>query len=150
MQPMQKMAQMPTQGQPSYMNTVPVGQPIPQGVMNQLPPQTRALAQIYQHNPQDARVMHLDPAMFGYAADNSGAGMRMPTPHAPQIHGSIGQQHGMASNYSTPIQGRQSPGFIPVQGSGFGPVGHLNGVQGASYNPIQASNYNPQQAQITF
>ena len=47
-------------------------------------------------------------------------------PQMPQLHGQIGQQHGMASNYSTPIQGRQNPGFIPMQNSGVGMVG--NGI----------------------
>lgn len=55
----------------------PVGQPIPQGMMDSFSPQTRALAQIYQQNPSDPRVMHLDPKMFGYRPDNQ-PNMQMP------------------------------------------------------------------------
>lgn len=66
----------------------------------------------------------------------------------PQIQGQIGQQHGMASNYATPIQGRQNPGFIPVQGSrGVMPI--QGGMSPQPFN-VQSGNYNPQQAQITF
>lgn len=57
-----------TQAQMQQM--IPVGQPIPQAFMDSYSPHTRMLAQIYQHNPADPRVMHLDPKMFGYAPDN--------------------------------------------------------------------------------
>ena len=58
---------------------IPVGQSIPQSFMDSYNPQTKALAQIYNQNPQDARVAHLDPKMFGYAPDNTANAQVRPT-----------------------------------------------------------------------
>lgn len=103
-----------TYSQAQQQQMTPVGQPIPQDMMNSFSPQTRQLAQIYQNNPMDPRVMHLDPKMFGYQPDNT-----VPAMHQPlTLSGNFGQQYG---NYSQGmnIQGAQNPGLIPVQGSQF-------------------------------
>lgn len=94
---------------------IPVGQPIPQQMMNSFSPHVRQLAQIYQRNPMDPRVSHIDPKIFGYAPDNT-ARPAAPTFTLPQVSG-MQPQYGMASNFSTPIQGTQNPGLIPLQGS---------------------------------
>lgn len=79
---------------------IPVGQPIPKAFMDSFSPQTRALAQIYQNNPQDPRVAHLDPKMFGYAPDNT---MMHPAVQAMLLH-------------SLNRPGLQMPGNLPFGG----------------------------------
>jgi hypothetical protein len=92
----------------------PIGHPIPQNMMDSFSPQTRQLAQIYQSNPMDSRVLHLDPKMFGYKPDNAA----VPAPHfSAQQMGGMQPQYGMGSNFATPIQGIQNAGLTPLQGS---------------------------------
>lgn len=76
--------------------------------------------------PMQARtLMPLMPQM-----PPRGANIVMPTvaPHQMQQFSqpqafSMQPQYGQASNYSTPVQGTQNPGFIPFQGSqGVGPM----------------------------
>lgn len=58
---------------------IPVGQGLTPENIAALSPDIQPLAQIYNANPQDPRVAHLDPAMFGYAPDNTVAA---PAPQA--------------------------------------------------------------------
>jgi hypothetical protein len=55
--------------QAAQQSQIPVGQPLTQQNISHLPPQVQQLAQIYNQNPQDPRVAHIDPAIFGYAPD---------------------------------------------------------------------------------
>lgn len=52
---------------------VPVGQQMTPQHIASLPQNIQGLAQIYNQNPMDPRVAHIDPAQFGYAPDNTGA-----------------------------------------------------------------------------
>lgn len=54
-----------------WQNQVPVGQTLSAQDIQKLPQNVQPLAQIYAQNPQDPRVAHIDPAIFGYAPDNS-------------------------------------------------------------------------------
>lgn len=99
--------------------TIPVGQKIPQNFMDSYSPQTRVLAQIYNQNPMDPRVAHIDPAMFGYAADNTARSLSpLPPQHMPKLPNSL--------------QGGQfNPGYIPLQNSGQGGPGYAANLQPA-------------------
>lgn len=66
---------------------IPVGQAMSPQDISRLAPQIQPLAQIYNQNPQDPRVMHLDPAMFGYAADTAAR-----PPQAPSFASQAPQQ----------------------------------------------------------
>jgi len=59
------------QEKPQWQNRVPVGQALSKDDIARLPQQSRELAQVYNQNPEDERVASLDPAMFGYAADQA-------------------------------------------------------------------------------
>ena len=81
----------PTQ---SWQNRVPVGTQLTQQDISRLPQQNQALAQIYNANPQDPRVSHMDPAQFGYAPDQQVA------PPAGQIrYPRVNPQTGYSSMY---------------------------------------------------
>ena len=54
---------------PSPNGQIPVGQPLTQQNINALPQNIQGMAQIYNQNPMDPRVAHVDPAIFGYAPD---------------------------------------------------------------------------------
>lgn len=131
--PMAQMAQRAVQPQqqgysPSQQHQmIPVGQPIPQDFMNSFSPQTRALAQIYQSNPMDPRVAHLDPAMFGYAPDKTVSGF-----------GSLPPQK--MPNLPNALQGGpDNPGYIPFQNGGFGAPGAFQ-LQGGQDLQLQSGN----------
>ena len=55
---------------------IPVGQAMTPENIAGLPAQVQPLAQIYNANPQDPRVAGVDPAMFGYAPDETVAPMK--------------------------------------------------------------------------
>ena len=68
--------------------------------------------------------------------------------HLPlPIRGQVMQRHGVQSNYATPIQGLQNPGYTPMQG---GNLNYRSAPQPATFNPIQNSNANLQKATIRF
>lgn len=58
---------------PNMQPMTPVGSPLSQQSISRLDPQTQALARIYNQNPRDPRVAHIDPAVFGYAPDDTTA-----------------------------------------------------------------------------
>lgn len=70
--------------QPQSQAGVPVGQALTPENIAALPSNVQGLAQIYNTNPQDPRVAHLDPAMFGYAPDNT---VSAPKPYVSPIMG---------------------------------------------------------------
>jgi len=55
---------------------IPVGQSLTPENIAALSPDVQGLAQIYNTNPQDPRVAGVDPAMFGYAPDETVAPMK--------------------------------------------------------------------------
>lgn len=100
---------------PQQLSMAQKAQPIQPGQLyaHQAPQQqlgnNTVAAQLYAHNPMDPRVMHMDPAQFGYPADNSG--MRLAV--APNAY---------RANLGVPYGGLQqgnayNPGYTPVQGS---------------------------------
>lgn len=94
------------------------GDPLPGQSYNShmaMTPQTRQLAQIYSQNPQDPRVAHLDPAMFGYGPDPT---VRPVSNQPINITGNLGQQYG-GYTQGIGIQGTQNPGYIPMQDSQY-------------------------------
>lgn len=84
---------------------IPVGQSLSNQDISKLSPQIQGLAQIYNQNPQDPRVAHLDPAIFGYAPDN--------TVRSPQ---------------QTPFNSAQQRGYILPQGQSQSPQPSQYGI----------------------
>lgn len=54
-----------------WQDKIPVGTSLAPQDIQRLPQNVQGLAQVYNQNPQDPRVAHIDPAMFGYKADNT-------------------------------------------------------------------------------
>lgn len=97
---------------------VPVGQTLSQQDIGRLSPQTQQFAQIYNQNPQDPRVAHIDPSIFGYAPDN--------TSSSPiQV-----SKYPSGQNFNPQGNG-VNPGYIPFQNSGFGGPGYAANLQPA-------------------
>lgn len=59
----------PTQN-PQQGGQIPVGQALNPQDISRLSPELQPLATIYAQNPQDPRVAHIDPKVFGYAPDD--------------------------------------------------------------------------------
>jgi hypothetical protein len=78
-------------------------------------------AQMYARNPQDPRVMHTDPAQFGYPADMGG----LQVGHSTNF-GAVPKEAYLGTFNSMPQGGQFNPGYSPLQGSnsfGGGPFG---------------------------
>lgn len=106
----------PQQGAPSPQNTaqspqggIPVGQALTPQNISSLSPNVQPLAQIYNQNPQDPRVAHIDPAIFGYAADNTQQAPPQQAPGwRPPIMGAYSPVEGVRSGAAP-----YSPGEAP-------------------------------------
>ena len=119
-------------------------QPMP-GYHNQAVQYAQAMQRGDYNNPMVVGPHAIDPKYFGYPADTTA---RLQMPLHQLIHGQLTQQHGMASNFATPVQGTQNPGFTPVQASrGVFPV--QGGMSRLPFN-VQSNNANPQQGNIFY
>lgn len=115
---------------PAAAPRVPVGQPLSPQDISRLAPNVQGLANIYNQNPQDPRVSHIDPAMFGYAPDNTVRPPRIQPPHLPMIYNQDGIQSigGTAGGFGGTIGLDHGVPFGSVNRNGkifgqFGPQG---------------------------
>lgn len=114
-----------TTPQQQWQNQVSTGQKLTTQDISRLPQQQQSNAQIYNQNPQDPRVTNIDPALFGYKADDT---LQMGKPKQ-YLQGANNN-----SSSAIDIQGRTNPGYIPLQNSGLGGKGYTANLQPAQ-NP---------------